>query len=152
VFDSRYAGNRCVRGKVRSKEKGHSIGLAKRSRGETVRVPVQVARRLSLSYRERTPSLQHLPSVLRLSSLSLYLNKNGACKCCKCSKAARNVPAGDDFILQSNPKVDDVSTGRKRGEPKKGDDFIRQNKRRREPGKKCHARTMMHSKPVKLST
>jgi chorismate mutase len=28
--------------------------------------------------------------------------------------------------------------------------LLQQNKRRREPGKKCHARTMMHSKSVKL--
>jgi hypothetical protein len=30
--------------------------------------------------------------------------------------------------------------------------LLQQNKKRREPGKKCHARTMMHSKPIKLST
>jgi hypothetical protein len=30
--------------------------------------------------------------------------------------------------------------------------LLQQNKRRRDPGEKCHARTMMHSKPAKLST
>jgi hypothetical protein len=30
--------------------------------------------------------------------------------------------------------------------------LLQQNKRRWESGKKCHARTMIHSKPVKLST
>ena len=29
--------------------------------------------------------------------------------------------------------------------------WLQQNKKRWEPGKKCHARTMMHSKPIKLS-
>jgi hypothetical protein len=40
-------------------------------------------------------------------------------------------------------------------EEKKGERgviLLQQNKRRRKPGKKCHARTVMHSKPVKLST
>jgi hypothetical protein len=29
--------------------------------------------------------------------------------------------------------------------------LLQQNKKRREPGEKCHARTMMHSKPINLS-
>jgi hypothetical protein len=30
--------------------------------------------------------------------------------------------------------------------------LLQQNNKRRESGEKCHARTMMHSKPINLST
>jgi hypothetical protein len=32
------------------------------------------------------------------------------------------------------------------------DDFITTEKKRRETGEQCHGGTMMHSKPIKLST